>query len=102
MCANPTTCHATQTALRNPTLRTWLKLNPGQQGGAAAPAAAATATASGGGAAAATATDGGSSSVGGKGSRFADLPSELVARVAETSDPNVLVIMGAQLSARQQ
>ncbi|PNW79997.1 hypothetical protein CHLRE_08g373583v5 [Chlamydomonas reinhardtii] len=90
-----------QTALRNPTLRTWLKLNPGQQGGAAAPAAAATATASGGGAAAATATDGGSSSVGGKGSRFADLPSELVARVAETSDPNVLVIMGAQLSARQ-
>lgn len=31
-----------------------------------------------------------------------DLPPELVARVADTSDPNVLVIMGAQLSARQQ
>ncbi|EFJ40476.1 hypothetical protein VOLCADRAFT_108139 [Volvox carteri f. nagariensis] len=29
------------------------------------------------------------------------LPSDLVARVDETTDPNVLVIMGAQLSARQ-
>jgi hypothetical protein len=35
-------------------------------------------------------------------SRWAELPTELLDRVAQTSDANVLVIMGAQLSARQQ
>ncbi|KAG2422292.1 hypothetical protein HXX76_016143 [Chlamydomonas incerta] len=84
-----------QAALRNPTLRSWLKLNPGQQGDASAGGSSSSSSSSS--TAAAAATGGGSS----KGARWADLPSELVARVAETGDPNVLVIMGAQLSARQ-
>ncbi|KXZ43880.1 hypothetical protein GPECTOR_78g68 [Gonium pectorale] len=74
-----------QMALRNPTLRTLLKLNR------PAPAA---------GDSAASGSSSGESN--GRLGRWADVPSELVARVEETTDANVLVIMGAQLSARHQ
>ncbi|GLI67774.1 hypothetical protein VaNZ11_012037 [Volvox africanus] len=98
-----------QLALRNSALRALFKLNKlppaaasssissirGEQGSDAAPSMSSLST-SPDAAIPSAASDSGPHPL------AVPLPDQLVARVAETSDPNILVIMGAQLSARHQ
>ncbi|KAG2484553.1 hypothetical protein HYH03_016688 [Edaphochlamys debaryana] len=87
-----------QMALRVPALRELLKLN--RVTGTPSPPSSSSSSSSSSLTASSSASSASPSSAS-TSLRFAELPSDLVDRVATTSDPNILVIMGAQLSARQ-